>query len=142
MPEIRHMIQISASPDVIYPLISTAKGMAQWWAEDASELDGKIELAFFNRNTIYRLKPEVLESPRRAEWTCETGAEWEGTRLVFSIEPAKNGSTLRFTHAGWKADTDYYVSCTTAWGELIFRLKSAAEGKGRGPLFLKGSLAY
>jgi hypothetical protein len=49
---------------------------------------------------------------------------------------------LRFTHADWAADTDYFVSCTTTWGELMFRLKSAAEGKSRGPLFLAASLAY
>jgi len=28
------------------------------------------------------------------------------------------------------------------WGELMFRLKSAAEGKSRGPQFLPASLAY
>jgi len=142
MPDIRHALQISASADAIYPLISTAHGLSQWWAEEVADIDGKTELAFFNRNTIYLLKPEVMQSPNRAEWTCETGAEWAGTRLVFTIEPIKNGSQLRFTHAGWAADTDYYVSCTTAWGELMFRLKAAAEGPGRGPLFLKGSLAY
>ena len=49
---------------------------------------------------------------------------------------------MRFTHAEWQAETDYFVSCTTVWGELMFRLKAVAEGKPRGPLFLPGSLAY
>jgi hypothetical protein len=38
--------------------------------------------------------------------------------------------------------TEYFTSCNTTWGDLMFRLKSAAEGKSRGPLFLAGDLAY
>lgn len=142
MPDIRHSIQISAPADAIYPLVSSAEGLAKWWAEDVTAIDNKVELAFFNRNTIYRLAPESLTAPSRAEWRCETGAEWAGTRLVFKLDPTKTGTLLRFTHADWPGDTDYFVACTTTWGELMFRLAAAAEGKGRGPLFLKGSLAY
>ena len=142
MPDIRHSIQIAASPEAIYPLISTARGFAQWWAEDVTEAGAAVELAFFNRHTIYRLAAQSLAPPTAADWRCETGAEWAGTRLLFRAEPVKSGTLLRFTHAGWLGDTDYFVACTTTWGELMFRLKAAAEGKGRGPLFLRGSLAY
>ena len=101
-----------------------------------------IELGFFNRATIYRLKSQLNRPNTRSEWLCETGKEWEGTRIIFQLEPAASGTLLRFSHAGWKADTDYFVSCNTTWGELMFRLKSVAEGKGSGPLFLPGSMAY
>jgi hypothetical protein len=61
---------------------------------------------------------------------------------VFELEP-RNGKTLvRFTHAGWAAATEYFVSCNTTWGALMYRLKAAAEGKAPGPLFLANSLAY
>jgi hypothetical protein len=73
---------------------------------------------------------------------CETGAEWSGTHLVFRLEGRGGGTLVRFTHAGWQSETDYFVSCNTTWGELIFRLKSAAEGKSRGPLFLAADMAY
>ena len=142
MPDIRHSIQIAAPLDAVYALAATAGGFKQWWAEDVTQINDKVELAFFNRNTIYRLAPVSLAAPNRAEWKCETGAEWAGTRLVFKLDPTKTGTLLRFTHADWAGDTDYFVACTTTWGELMFRLAAAAEGKGRGPLFLKSSLAY
>lgn len=66
----------------------------------------------------------------------------ERPRLVFELEGAGGGTLVRFTHAGWQSESDYFVSCATVWGELMFRLKAAAEGKPRGPLFLQGSLAY
>jgi hypothetical protein len=54
-----------------------------------------------------------------------------------------NGKTLlRFSHADWKAETDYFVMCTTTWGELMYRLKATAEGKMPGPLFSAAGLAY
>ncbi|MGO4880509.1 MAG: SRPBCC family protein [Bryobacteraceae bacterium] len=142
MADIRHSIQISAAPETVYQLAATAAGFAQWWAEDVTEDDGRVDLGFFNRTTTYRLKPIVEAPSERIEWRCESGREWAGTELQFHMIAAGSGTLLRFTHADWEAETDYFVSCTTAWGELMFRLKAAAEGKPRGPLFLRAALAY
>jgi uncharacterized protein YndB with AHSA1/START domain len=142
MADILHSIQISVPADAIYPLISTAQGLMQWWAADVIESGGTVELGFFNRQTVYRLRAQINQPPSRFEWACETGKEWAGTRLIFKLEPAGKGTLVRFTHAGWQSATDYFVACTTTWGELMFRLKAAAEGKARGPLFLASSLAY
>jgi hypothetical protein len=141
MPDIQHSLQIAASPDAVYRLVSTAQGLAQWWAADVTEPDGAVELAFFDRTTVYRLRLAGGTSPTLAEWICETGSEWSGTHIVFHLQPSGQGTTVRFTHAGWQSATDYFISCNTVWGELMFRLKSAAEGKPRGPLFLVGSMA-
>jgi len=142
MPDILHSIQTSASPEAVLPLVSTAAGFARWWATDITEKDGAVELAFFNRHTLYRLKPQGQPSARRTEWLCETGTEWSGTRLIFEMEPRGAGTLLRFTHAGWASLTDYFVACTTTWGELMYRLKAEAEGQGRGPLFTADGMGY
>jgi hypothetical protein len=42
---------------------------------------------------------------------------------------------LRFRHADWKERTEFFVTCNTAWGALMYRLKAAAEGRNPGPLF-------
>jgi uncharacterized protein YndB with AHSA1/START domain len=142
MPDIVHSIQTSASAQSVFQLASSARGFAQWWAADAYEKDGSVELGFFKRQTLYRLKPQKLQPPDDAEWLVETGKEWSGTRIIFHMEPLKSGTLIRFTHAGWQAATDYFISCNTTWGELMFRLKAAAEGKSPGPLFLADGMAY
>ncbi len=142
MPDIQHAIQIAAPPEAIYPLVSTAAGFGQWWAADVTEPDGCVELGFFNRITIYRLRPLAREPGKQAEWLCETGSEWIGTYLRFRLETVKSGLLLRFTHADWKSETDYFTSCNTTWGELMFRLKAAAEGKSPGPFFRMNDTAY
>jgi uncharacterized protein YndB with AHSA1/START domain len=140
--DIRHSIQISAEPARVYPLVATAKGFAHWWAADVTEAAGGVELGFFSRATVYRLRLKVSEPPTHAEWVCETGNEWSGTRIAFRLEAGKPGTLLRFTHGGWRSESDYFVACNTTWGELMFRLKAAAEGKEPGPLFLATEMAY
>ena len=137
MADIRHAIQIAAAADKIYPLVATGKGLGTWWATDITEPAGAVELGFFNRTTIYRLRPTIEQPPAKAEWLCESGDEWSGTRLSFQMEAVKSATLLRFSHAGWRAESDYFTSCNTTWGELMFRLKAAAEGKTAGPLFTR-----
>ena len=142
MPDVRHSVQIAAKPEGIYPLVATADGFRQWWAADVTEPGGAVELGFFNKATLYRLRLKRGKPPAQAEWVCETGDEWNGTRIDFNLEANKSGTLLRFTHGGWRSETEYFISCNTTWGELMYRLKAAAEGHPRGPLFLRDALGY
>ena len=145
MPTIRHSISINTSPEKIFPLISSGRGLKQWWAADVTEDVPRdiVTLGFFNRATVYDLHPARIVVPTLAEWACQSGEEWNGTVLLFDLLPQKEGRTLlRFSHMDWRAETDYFVACTTTWGELMFRLKAAAEGKTPGPLFTADATAY
>jgi len=142
MPDIQHAIQIECLPEAVYPLISTGRGLAQWWAEDVTEADGAVTLGFFNRSTVYRLRREANKPPLEVSWLCETGQEWSGTHIRLVLESRGSGTFVRFSHSGWQSATDYFISCNTTWGELMFRLKAAAEGKSHGPLFATAGMAY
>jgi uncharacterized protein YndB with AHSA1/START domain len=144
MPHIRHSIQIDAEPDRVFPLVSAGRGFSQWWASDVTEArpDGTIDLGFFNRATVDRLKPVSIASPRDAAWLCESGKEWAGTKLRFELTRKGSGTMLAFTHADWQSETEYFIACNTTWDGLMFRLKSAAEGKSSGRLFSATGMAY
>jgi uncharacterized protein YndB with AHSA1/START domain len=144
MPDIKHAITIDAAASHVHPLIATGSGFTKWWAADVKEEDsGRIvELGFFNRATIYRLQLVRAAAPLEMEWLNQTGQEWEGTKLVFHLSQNKGQTLLRFSHAGWEKETDYFTACNTTWGELMYRLKAAAEGKNPWPLFSATGLAY
>ena len=137
MPDIRQSIVIDSPPDRVYPLIASGSGFARWWAADVTQhdADGITELGFFSRATIFRLKLLRATAPIETDWLCQSGGEWQETKLQFRLQPNDRRTLLRFTHAGWRCETDYFVSCNTTWGELMFRLKAAAEGKPVQPLF-------
>lgn len=143
MADIVHSVEVAADAGVVYSLVSSGPGFQAWWAEDVVVTpDGAVELGFFDRATVYRLRAVGLEDGRKAVWQIETGQEWSGTQLVFALEARKTGTLVRFTHAGWATASEYFVSCNTTWGALMYRLKAAAEGKASGPLFLAGGFAY
>jgi hypothetical protein len=144
MPDIKHSIQIDTLPQLVHPLVASAEGFMRWWASDVTEdrTTRNLELGFFNRATVYVLHPVQFAAPRQAHWLCQSGKEWSGTRLLFDLTEQKNQTVLRFNHAHWAAETDYFVACNTTWGELMFRIKAAAEGKNPGPLFTGTGLAY
>lgn len=143
MPDIRHLITIDRPAAEVFALVSTGTGLAQWWAEDVFDATtNKVSLGFFNRTTVYTLRFAEMTSPTLAMWECESGAEWQGTRIVFDLGQPGKTTSLKFSHEGWHAETDYFRSCNTTWGGLMFRLKGAAEGKSLGPLFRAQTLAY
>jgi hypothetical protein len=144
MPDIRHSISIDASPERIHPLTASGAGFSKWWAADTTEnpSTGVVDLGFFTRATLYRVQPVRIAAPLEAEWLCQTGKEWAGTKLSFKLIQKDGPTLLQFAHAGWQSDTDYFVACNTNWGELMFRLKAAAEGKNPGPLFSGAGMAY
>ena len=142
MPDIHHAIQVAAPAEAVVALVSTAAGFQQWWAEDVtSDADGRVSLGFFERATVYRLRL-LKRGSDGVSWRCESGDEWHETELVFSFNAEGAKTALDFLHARWRAVTPYFVACNTTWGELMFRLKAAAEGKSRGPLFLRDSQSY
>ncbi len=143
MPSIKHSIAIDAPPDRIFPLISNGEGFGRWWAADVTQVSpDAVELGFFSRQTIYRLQRVRAAAPTEVDWLCTSGKEWKDTRLLFRLGATRSGSQLQFTHADWRNETDYLVSCNTTWGGLMFRLKAAAEGKSPGPLFGPAGLGY
>ena len=61
----------------------------------------------------------------------------ERPEASFRLEPVQEGTLVRFVHSGWRDRSEYFTSCNTTWGALMFRLKAAAEGKAPGPLFTR-----
>jgi len=140
MADIKHSIVIAASEERVRSLVTSAAGFSEWWAADSLELnDGAVELGFFNKSTVYRLRPET-QSVNEILWRCETGDEWSGTFLQFALHGTGTTTTLRFIHKGWAQETDYFTNCNTTWGALMYRLKAAGEGKSPGPLFSASGL--
>lgn len=139
MHSLKHIIDIDAPADSVYRLVATPTGIAEWWAEDvaADPASGAVEIAFYERATVYRLAPGTMTEPTCATWSCEAGKEWQGTKLSFQLLGADYKTSVHFEHSGWREETDYFIGCNTVWGALMFRLKAAAEGKGAGPLFTR-----
>ena len=140
--DILHRITIDAPPEAILPAITTEKGFREWWTSDCEAVPavGTVNHFRFHGGSIeFPFRVDEL-SPRRVAWTCLPGPkappEWVGTRVTFDLFGAPEDRTvLSFAHRDWpNADGDL-PQCNTVWGDLMHRLKAAAEGHPRGPYF-------
>ena len=137
MAELRHQIAIAAEPQCVYVALTTEAGLRGWWTVDA-KTDGKVggqaEFGFDKRRVVFRMKIEKLEPGKAVVWSCHGDQpEWNSTTLTWDLAKNDKGTTVRFTHSGWKAVTEMYVICNSSWGELMYRLKNYVEGRNPGP---------
>jgi uncharacterized protein YndB with AHSA1/START domain len=141
MPDLNHIVPISAPPSRVYAAVATQAGMRSWWTADThmeERVGGKAEFGFDRRQVVFRMTIDKLEPGRRVVLKCHGDPDdWNGTTLRWDIAANDSGgATLKFTHIGWRQMTDFCASCNSMWGNLLFRLKDSLEGRSRGPQWL------
>jgi len=138
MADIGHQITIDAKPESVFDAVTTREGLTSWWTADADaepREGAEAVFRFAGGKVQFRMRIDALDAPRRVAWTCLGDVdEWAGTTLLFEVEPMDEGTTLRFTHAGWRSVEGAYRVCNTDWGRLMYYLKDYAEGHRTGPM--------
>jgi len=136
MPDLKHIVLISAAPEKVYAAVATQAGMRGWWTADTQmeeKVGGKAEFGFDKRAAVFRMTVETLD-PGRVVLRCHGDQpEWNGTTLTWDVSKNEDGTNLVFVHSGWRELTEFCSSCNAMWGNLMYRLKDSAEGAGRGP---------
>jgi len=129
MTAIRHKLVIKTNANIVFKALTTQEGLASWWAKEttAKPEAGFVNIFHFgnNRNEI-----EVAEliPNRKVVWkVLHANEEWVGTTLTFELEQKDDKTALRFSHADWKAETDFQAECNFAWGRFMMSLKSYCE---------------
>lgn len=131
MAAIKHLLIINSSPDKIYSAITTKKGVANWWTQqtEIGNLVGEINVFDFGERYHNEMKIINLVHNKHVEWECLWGdKEWIGTKFIFEIEEKGDGSSvLKFAHADWREETDFFASCNYQWGHYMTSLKQYCE---------------
>ncbi len=53
---------------------------------------------------------------------------WIDTVVTFTLRSANDGgTTLLFTHSGWREHSEFMSGCSTNWGAYLTSLKHGAE---------------
>lgn len=109
-----------------------SSGMRSWGTADAyidKRIGGEAEFGFDSRQMVFRMRIKQLDSGKRVMICLGDHSEWNRTTLMWNISREQGVTVLRFDHSGWEAVTDFFASCNSTWGDLMFRLKESAEGK-------------
>jgi uncharacterized protein YndB with AHSA1/START domain len=139
MPSILHRLTIDAPPEHVRRLAATREGIEAWWTGRAvgGDDDPGARLSVHFRDPVNPAATfEVVEgSPERVLWRCVDGPrDWIDTRIAFALAPRDDGgTTLLFSHEGWREENEFMHGCSTNWAAYLMSLKSGAEGQGFNP---------
>ena len=134
-------VTVNKSVSEIYTAIT--QHIQDWWSNDlagAAERPGdRFTIAFGKTQKTF----EILEAvpDERVVWKCVKAyinmasltnkAEWEGTKMIWEVNPKKTGATLHFSHEGLTPDFECYNVCEAGWDTFLASLQSYINtGKG------------
>ncbi len=136
MPDIRHRVEISASPEAVFKAVATKEGLSNWWTRDGVRGDSsegsKLEFYFGSPDPAAVMEVTGMKSDRQIAWSCVEGeSEWVGTKLTFDLTPKDATTVVLFTHADWRSPSEFMAHCSARWAYFLLSLKSYVEvGKG------------
>ena len=134
MLDILHRISIDAPRERVHDLIATTDGIARWWTGrplDGDSIVGSRFAVFFGDADKPAAVMEVqADTPDVVAWRVVEGPDsWIDTVITFALHRSSDGgTTLLFTHAGWREASEFMSGCSTTWGADLTSLKTGAEG--------------
>ncbi len=135
MAEILHVVDIHATPEVVYDTLATAEGIRRWWSTqvegnsvEGSGDDSEITVRFGEEWKVVMTKIDAVPNERIAyRITQHDSDEWPGTELHFELSPVEEWTLLRFDHRGWAESSDFFRFCSAKWVVFLLSIKQAAE---------------
>ncbi|RAG87334.1 SRPBCC domain-containing protein [Streptacidiphilus pinicola] len=130
MADILHRIGAVSSPESVYAALTEVDGLAAWWTEDTTDVDGVLRFRF----PVGGFDMKVLDT-RPGElvlWEVVDGPEeWIGTRIRFDLKQHDEWTIVLFRHEGWREPVEFMYHCSTKWASFLLSLKQLLEtGKG------------
>lgn len=134
MPDIMHLVRLSAPPSAAYAALTTSEGVRRWWTPDAhmdAHVGGHGEFRFYGGEKATVVRIDELSHPRRVAWTVLSSfrPEWVGTTIVFEVRAADQGCKLLFAQRGYPRADEAYAVCTTGWGIYFARLQEYLKAR-------------
>jgi uncharacterized protein YndB with AHSA1/START domain len=133
MPDILHRISIDAPAGRVHDLVATTEGIARWWTgqplDGSTQTGGRFGVYFGGAGQPAAVIRVVADTPDQITWLVEEGPDqWIGTVITFTLRPhGDDGTTLLFSHSGWKEASEFMSGCSTNWGAYLTSLKGGAE---------------
>ncbi len=127
---------LASAPEAVLAALTTAEAVTAWWGPTTgSPAEGnRFEVGFGGARRIDIVATSA--GPRRVEWSVEAAPhtpEWDGTTIVFDIEPEGEGTVLRFRHHGLTPQLDCFEMCHAGWTHYLASLAGYVDSGAGDP---------
>jgi uncharacterized protein YndB with AHSA1/START domain len=136
MPDIFHDLFVRADPRKVFDVVSTPAGLDEWWTKRSSgkpSVGSTYELWFGPeydwRASVTRCDPDVVFELE----VTDASDDWNGTKVRFELEARTGGTTVRFSHRGWRNNDEHFRESSYCWATYLRIMKRYLENEERVP---------
>lgn len=130
MPDILHELIVSAPPQRVFEMFTTAEGLSKWWTKRALgnvSPDEPVRLFF---GAVYDWQARITRFTPPVSFELEiteAHPDWVGTLVGCELSPTGEKTRIRFHHLGWREPNEHWrVSCF-CWAMYLRLLKRHLE---------------
>lgn len=122
-------VHISASPERVYEVLTSAEALASWWAPatGSGTAGGELRITFAGFEDPVIIKVKQATRPAAVGWEVESTTifpEWPGTTMSFTLTGSgQGGCDVEFRHHGLTPQLDCYEMCRTGWDQYLPSLR-------------------
>ncbi len=124
--------------------------ISDWWSNDLTGATARTGDSFTISFGKTRKTIDIVEATPNEQvvWTCVKAyidmaslankAEWVGTKQIWTLSAADQGTTLAFLHEGLNQSVECYEVCEAGWDTFLASLQAYLT-TGKGSPFLKNA---
>jgi hypothetical protein len=134
MKDYQKSITVKKPAAEVYAAI--AEHIPEWWSDDFSgasaQKGDQYNIAFGETRKTFEIVEAIPN--QKIVWLCKKAYidkdtlkkkdEWVGTKLIWTITTAENGTTLTVLHEGLNKSFECYDLCEPAWDYFMVSIES------------------
>lgn len=129
MTTIKHLFHIDAPRGKVFAALTSIEGLANWWTTETTgnaEVGGTIQFRF-GAHGGPDMKVTQTEQDALVEWESINDHGWKGNIFRFELDDNDGKTRVRFSHAGFPDDGDFYAICNFSWGRYMESLRQLCQ---------------
>lgn len=130
MPDIHHILRISAPIDRVFEAISAPDGLDAWWTRSSrgEPAEGATYDLHFGDGFDWKAVVRTCDPYSDLEYEMVDAAEdWMGTRVGFHLDAGGSRTRLAFRHTGWAEGGEHYAASSYCWAMYLRIMKRSLE---------------
>lgn len=130
MSDIFLSFPVNAPIEQVFDAVASPTGLNQWWTlrSNGKPTTGSTYELYFTEGYDWRANVLNACAPFSFELKITKATpDWQGTRVIFSLEEKDGYTQVNFSHLGWPDNNDHFRTSSFCWAMYLRLMKRYVE---------------